>query len=711
MDYPSMYSAAVDYINKGLAVFPVEAKGKRPLTRNGCKDATTDAAQIKAWWQMWPNANIGIATGSVSGNIFVIDLDIDENKGIDGYHTLQDWQREHGDFPETWMSITGRGGYHLYFKGDKEVRNRAGIIDGVDIRGEGGYVVAPPSIHSNGNRYEWEYSPEEYSLQKADNVVKFFLDQGNEKFQQTFSMPAIINTGERNQYMFRFACMMQSKGASDNAVYAATMSENLEKCNPPMDEKEIRLLVNSALKYEKGKPIHIDDSGNASQGWREPLFRTTPEGRIKQTIENMCEAIEYDEKLWGHIKYNELSYSPFVYGDLPWEHQNMYREWNNADDSNLKAYIEGRYGLKSMDKIMEALNIVTNRNRFNPVVNILEDIYRNRWDKKYGHIRLLMHDYLGVEDTEYSYECMRLFMLGAISRAYHPGCKFDYMPVLVGKQGIGKSTFLRLLALNNAWYNDNFNTIEGDKAPEKLRGMWMVELAELLATKKAKEVESIKAFLTSTVDTYRPPYGRRTEQRPRVCVFAGTTNNDHFLTDRTGNRRFLPIVTRKEYVKKSMFTDKEAVKKDFENAWGEAMDIFFKADKFPELVLPKDLTNFVEEKQGDYMEEDVRVGVIQKWLDDCSEKYVCVAMIYQEALGNEDRFPQRYESNELHSIMLNSISGWRRHECRGGRVRCGKYGPQICYERAEGIQEEFVLKSSDDEFMDFPPGLEVPFEP
>lgn len=415
MDYPSMYHAAMEYIKMGLAVFPLEERGKRPITRNGCKDATTDAAQVKAWWQQYPESNIGIATGSRSGGIFVIDLDVDEDRGIDGYHMLEDWQRENGRFPDTWTAITGRGGY------------------------------------------------------------------------------------------------------------------------------------------------------------------------------------------------------------LPWEHINKYREWNNADDSNLKSYIESRYGLKSMEKIMEALNVVMNRNPYNPVKEMLESIYK-KWDKKTGYIENLLPDYLGVEKTDYATECMKLFMLGAISRAYYPGCKFDYMPVFVGKQGIGKSTFLRLLAMNNSWYNDNFNTVEGDKAPEKLRGMWMVELAELLATKKAKEVESIKAFLTSTVDTYRPPYGRRTEQRPRVCVFAGTTNNDHFLTDRTGNRRFLPIVTRKEYVKKSMFENQEAVIRDFENAWGEAMQLFKDANEKPVLILPKKMQEYVENKQAEYMEEDVRVGIIQEWLNHTKEE-------------------------------------------------------------------------------------------
>ncbi|WP_343846608.1 virulence-associated E family protein [Faecalicatena contorta] len=385
--------------------------------------------------------------------------------------------------------------------------------------------------------------------------------------------------------------------------------------------------------------------------------------------------------MYGKIKYNVLSYSPFIVGELPWERVNTYREWSNSDDSNLKSFIEARYGLKSMEKIMEALNIVVNRNPYNPVKEMLENLYK-KWDGNTGHIENLLPDYLGVEKSEYTTECMKLFMLGAISRAYKPGCKFDYMPVFVGKQGIGKSTFLRLLSMNNSWYNDNFNTVEGDKAPEKLRGMWMVELAELLATKKAKEVESIKAFLTSTVDTYRPPYGRRTEQRPRVCVFAGTTNNDHFLTDRTGNRRFLPIVTRKDHVKKSMFQNREDVMKDFEQAWGEAMYLFKEASENPTLVLPKKLQGYVETMQEVFMEEDVRVGIIQEWLDHTKEERICVAMLYQKALGNEDSKPNRMESNDLHSIMLNLIKGWHRLDnANGGRAKCGGYGTQVCYER------------------------------
>jgi predicted P-loop ATPase len=236
--------------------------------------------------------------------------------------------------------------------------------------------------------------------------------------------------------------------------------------------------------------------------------------------------------------------------------------------------------------------------------------------------------------------------------------------------------------MSNSWYNDNFNTVEGDKAPEKLRGMWIVELAELLAAKKAREVESIKAFLTSTDDVYRPPYGRRTEHRPRVCVFAGTTNSNHFLTDQTGNRRYLPITANKAQVKKSLFMNLEECNEDFKQAWGEAMELFLSANKKPKLILPKHLDKEVTQIQKNFTEEDARIGKVQEWLDSFNGNRVCVSMIYQYALGNTDKLPNRRESNELHEIMNNLITGWKKvKNNNGGRAKCGDYGTQVCYDR------------------------------
>jgi predicted P-loop ATPase len=285
---------------------------------------------------------------------------------------------------------------------------------------------------------------------------------------------------------------------------------------------------------------------------------------------------------------------------------------------------------------------------------------------------------LGAEKTEYTIAVMWLFMLGAVSRIYYPGCKFDYMPVLVGGQGLGKSTFLDFLSINSAWFNDNFNTLEGDKAFEKLRGMWIVELAELQATRRAKDVESIKSFITSRIDTYRAPYGRRTEQHPRMCVLAGTSNPTDFLTDKTGNRRFLPVTCGVNKPTFNMFENEVATKAVFIQAWGEVMSRFKQEGGNVSLLLAKPLENEAIAKQAEYLEEDPRIGIIQEYLDEHTDiDRVCAMMLWKDALAHEYEMPRPQDINAIHSIMRNEITGW----AYIGRKRIKGYGVSRCYER------------------------------
>lgn len=147
----------------GFCVFPVtapshygSAPGKRPLIKEWPQLATTDPQQIEAWWSRWPEANIGVATGRPS-NIWVLDVDM-KSGGPDGLSTLRKLEQEMGPFPDTLTAITGSGGLHLYFRYDPEapVRSRADVLPGIDVRGDGGYVVAPPSLHVSGSRYKWK---------------------------------------------------------------------------------------------------------------------------------------------------------------------------------------------------------------------------------------------------------------------------------------------------------------------------------------------------------------------------------------------------------------------------------------------------------------------------------------------------------------------------------------------------------------------------
>lgn len=681
-EYPSMYDAAIEYAKKGFAVFPLKYRDKVPLTRNGCKDATTDAAQIKAWWQQHPNANIGLATGSVSQNVFVIDLDIDEDRGIDGYHSLEDWQREHGDFPETWTAITGRGGYHLYYRGNGRIKNRAGIIDGVDIRGNGGYVVAPPSIHKNGNRYEWEYSPDEFEIAKADNNVEYFLNHDDHRQSESFTMPNIVSAGQRNQMLFRFACMMQAKGASDQSVFAATMAENESSCSPPLTEQEVRIIVSSATKYDKGKPIHIDSEGVATRENKDEVVggpalvfkfldcNYDEDGNVKsvkQLVHNFEIVMDKDSRFAGKIRLNEFAQQPYLYGSVPWENENNCRAWSSHDDSALFSLIQADYGLKSRQDFADALKNVSMRNKFHPVRELLDSL---TWDGK-EHIRSLLPEYLGAEDSDYTYQVMRLWMLGAVSRVYKPGSKFDYTIILQGSQGIGKSTFLKLMALDDSWFNDSLDSLDSDKAVQSLTGSWIIELAELKSlARTAGGVESVKRFLTATQDKYRIPYERRADTFYRQCVFAGTTNKDDFLQDETGNRRFLIIHTGVTKPSKSLFTP-EAMD-DIKQAWAEAVHIWKNED--PELILPENCMQQAKELQEANMADDGKRGIILDYLE--GKTQVCAREIWFEAL-EESISPKSYQTSEINSIIAK-VPGWQRMKTPR---KFPKYGSQRGFQK------------------------------
>ena len=663
-EYPSMYDAAIEYAKKGFAVFPLKYRDKVPLTRNGCKDATTDAAQIKAWWQKYPNANIGLATGSVSQNVFVIDLDIDEDRGIDGYHSLEDWQREHGDFPETWTAITGRGGYHMYFRGDGKIKNRVGIIDGVDIRGNGGYVVAPPSIHKNGNRYEWEYSPDEFEIAKADNNVEYFLNHDDQKQGAAFTMPNIVAAGQRNQMLFRFACMMQAKGASDQSVFAATMAENESSCSPPLTEQEVRIIVSSATKYDKGKPIHIDSEGVATRENKDDVIGNPEwvlnfldcnhdkDGNIKsvkQFVHNFEIVMDKDDRFAGKIRFNEFAQQLYLCGNVPWEKEDNCRAWSSHDDSALFSLIQADYGLKSRQDFADALKNVSMRNKFHPVRELLDSL---TWNGK-EHIRSLLPEYLGAEDSDYTYQVMRLWMLGAVSRVYKPGSKFDYTMILQGSQGIGKSTFLKQLAMDDSWFNDSLDSLDSDKAVQSLTGSWIIELAELKSlARTAGGVESVKRFLTATQDKYRIPYERRADTFYRQCVFAGTTNKDDFLQDETGNRRFLIVQTGVKKPSKSLFVPE--IMDTIKQAWAEVVNIW-KNEK-PQLLLPESCMQEAKELQEANMADDGKRGIIQEYLE--GKTQVCAREIWEKALG-ENVSPRKYQITEINDIIAK-VPGWKK---------------------------------------------------
>lgn len=407
-----------------------------------------------------------------------------------------------------------------------------------------------------------------------------------------------------------------------------------------------------------------------------------------QTINNCMMVLQRDPLLKGAIRKNELSGKIDVVGDLGWNRTSS--SLTDTDVYQIQWYLEKNYGLKHDRNINKAMNIVANENKYHPIREYLEHL---TWDGQ-SRISSLLPKYLGADENAYTKEIMRLLMLAAIHRVYEPGCKFEIMVCLVGGQGAGKSTFFRFLAIHDEWFSDDLKRMDDENVYRKLQGHWIIEMSEMMATVNAKSIEDIKSFLSRQKETYKIPYETHPEDRPRQCVFVGTSNSMDFLPlDRTGNRRFAPVLVHPERVEKHILENETEAREYFQQAWAEAMELY--RNGIQELKLSKETEEYLKELQKEFMPEDAKVGIIQIWLDELSENYVCSMMIYKEAFSHEFDTPKDWELKEINKVMNHSIVGWEKVSSH----RFPKYGTQRGWKRV--TDENGFQKLSQDTKLPF----------
>lgn len=261
------------------------------------------------------------------------------------------------------------------------------------------------------------------------------------------------------------------------------------------------------------------------------LLAKNGEGVPLKTADNARIILTHDEEI-----------PPIEFDDFH-GHKTLARcKWKDVYDADLLFSIQERYGIEiAKTKIQDAADHIAHAHRYDPIREYLEAL---AWD---GTPRLdtWLLDYAGADsDSIYTREAGRKVLLAAVARTFRPGTKFDCMLILEGPQGVGKSSVLRELCPDPAWFMDSHLSIgrTHKEAAEALRGKWIVEVAELAAFRGAA-TESLKAFLSQQQDDYRPAYGRETVSFPRRCVFFGTTNETEYLQDATGGRRFWPVRT------------------------------------------------------------------------------------------------------------------------------------------------------------------------
>jgi hypothetical protein len=220
-----LLAAALALAEQGLPVFPVKPRSKVPATVDGFKSATVDAEQLRAWWERWPNANVGVPTGAVSG--FVV-LDVDARHG-----GLASLEKLRDRLPKTAQVLTGSGGFHHWFRYAGELRNSAGLLGvGLDVRGDGGYVVAPPSVHETGNPYKWLHGLEEAVAWPAELTA----DRRNGAGAK---VAEVIPEGQRRAAMLTVAGKLKRTGLSGDEILPSLRELN-KRCRPPLDEAELR---------------------------------------------------------------------------------------------------------------------------------------------------------------------------------------------------------------------------------------------------------------------------------------------------------------------------------------------------------------------------------------------------------------------------------------------------------------------------------------
>jgi hypothetical protein len=270
MSTNSLLDAALRYARRGLPVFPLwpvllfkygftcgcgrgtrcESPGKHPLgtlVPNGLKSATTDDKVITDWWTAWPNANIGIATGAA------IVIDIDPRHGGDA--TLAELEAKHGNFPASWRVRTGGGGLHIYLSAPSDImiKNSAGQLgDGIDVRGYGGYVVAPPSKHVSGGEYEWaagkDLAPTPAWLVNALQQPRLKAVTAPQDWRELVRNG--VTEGKRNDGAARLAGHLLRRYVDPRVALELVLAWNIARCQPPLPPSEITTIVNSIARLE-----------------------------------------------------------------------------------------------------------------------------------------------------------------------------------------------------------------------------------------------------------------------------------------------------------------------------------------------------------------------------------------------------------------------------------------------------------------------------
>ncbi len=259
-EYKSMKEYALEYANLGHLVIPLHyptrkgcsckkiscsSVGKHPMTKNGLHDASKDTQQIDEWWHQFPMANIGLLTGSHT-NFVVLDVD----KKSQGLVSLENLMREFAKLPQSKRVKSGGDGLHIYFRCPEiPLSNRAGFLAGLDLRADGGYIVAPPSVHATGHKYTWITEPDA----ELEAMPVWLCELASSKAKSPNNIAGIktglLEPGKRNQTLASMAGLLRRHGLNEKAILSGLRALNREICDPGLSDDEVTKIAISIAGY------------------------------------------------------------------------------------------------------------------------------------------------------------------------------------------------------------------------------------------------------------------------------------------------------------------------------------------------------------------------------------------------------------------------------------------------------------------------------
>ena len=378
----------------------------------------------------------------------------------------------------------------------------------------------------------------------------------------------------RSEVVFRVACDLARANVEETVIAGVLM-------NPAFGISTSVLTNRSPTRYAVRQARRAREAIGTE--WPDIAIK----GGIRPTLRNTLLAIT---RLGLHCEYDQFHHRKTIGGQIL---QSFQGELSDDGCAVLRSEILQRFNFDpGKDHTREAANLRCLENMHHPVRDYLAAL---TWDRQPRVERWLV-DYLGADDTPLNHAIGQLVLVAAVRRVRQPGCKFDTILVLEGPQGSGKSTAITLLAGADNFSDQEILTLDAKAQMEAVEGVWIYELAELAGLRRA-DTTRVKAFASRTIDQARPAYGRYREKRPRQFILVGTTNDEQYLLDATGNRRFWPVMTRE--------IDLDALRRDRDQLWAEAA---FIEERGASLILDQSLWEAAREQQNARMEEE-------PWLD------------------------------------------------------------------------------------------------